>query len=85
MMPYIHNDHREQVEQDFIDGGYIHTKGDLNYLISTVCKAYLKTHGLSYSICNDIVGALECTKQEFYRRIVTPYENRKIIENGDVY
>ena len=30
-------------------------------------------------------GALECAKLEFARRIVAPYEDAKIKENGDVY
>ncbi len=34
---------------------------------------------------NAVVGALECAKLELYRRMVAPYENGKIAENGDVY
>jgi hypothetical protein len=34
---------------------------------------------------NDVIGALECCKLELYRRMVAPYENTKIKENGDVY
>jgi hypothetical protein len=32
-----------------------------------------------------VVGALEACKLEFYRRVVTPYEENKMKENGDVY
>jgi hypothetical protein len=31
-----------------------------------------------------ITGVLENVKQEFYRRIATAYEEKKIIENGDI-
>jgi hypothetical protein len=46
---------------------------------------YLRKHGLSYHNINDILGALEGAKLEFYRRVAVPYENGKIQENGDVY
>ena len=42
-------------------------------------------HGKSYSVMNEIVGALECAKLEMYRRIYAPYEDEKIEANGDVY
>ena len=29
-------------------------------------------------------GVLENIKQEFYRRVALPYEEKKIIENGDI-
>ena len=31
------------------------------------------------------MGALECAKLELYRRVAAPYEDVKIMENGDVY
>jgi hypothetical protein len=40
---------------------------------------------LSYRILNNAVGAAESAKTEFQRRIVGPYEDSKIAENGDVY
>jgi hypothetical protein len=41
--------------------------------------------GLSYKSINDVIGVLECVKQEFYRRIAVPYEDKKIEQNGDIY
>jgi hypothetical protein len=41
--------------------------------------------GKNYQTVNDIVGALEGAKMEFYRRAAAPYEDLKIKENGDVY
>jgi hypothetical protein len=31
-----------------------------------------------------ITGVLENIKQEFYRRVAENYENKKIIQNGDI-
>lgn len=59
--------------------------GELNFLLSTLVYEYVKRKGISYQHINDVVGALECAKQEFIRRVVNPYEDKKIIENGDVY
>ena len=59
--------------------------GVLNYQITCLLKDYLAVNGLCYKTLNDIVGAVECAKQEFIRRVVNPYEDKKIEENGDVY
>ncbi len=61
------------------------TPGELNFLITHQCIKYLGVNGLSYKTINDIIGALECAKIEFYRRKVAEYEDSKIIQNGDVY
>lgn len=45
----------------------------------------MQRKGLKYDTINDILGALEGSKLEFYRRIAVPYENVKLAENGDVY
>ncbi len=59
--------------------------GQLNYLVTLTVIKYLRYKGLKYIGVNDVVGALESAKLEFYRRIAAPYEDKKIIENGDVY
>ena len=59
--------------------------GDLNYLISLMAKAYIDAKGLRYEHLNAVVGALDSCKAEFQRRVVAPYEDTKIGENGDVY
>lgn len=59
--------------------------GDLNYRITMLCDEYLVSKGRRYANMNAIIGALECAKQEFYRRIAAPYENEKIADYGDVY
>jgi len=39
----------------------------------------------SYAELNEVIGVLECAKQELYRRVVAPYEDGKAKINGDVY
>lgn len=81
-MPYIKQEKRPRLESR--DQCPL-TSGELNFVLTSVIEDYRLFHGDSYQIFNDIVGALEGAKQEFYRRIVAPYEDKKIIENGDVY
>lgn len=61
------------------------TAGELNYIFTIYAANYADCKGLSYQTINDIVGALEGAKAEFQRRVVAPYEDTKIKENGDVY
>ena len=66
------------------DTGII-TVGDLSYSIHQRIHEYIAVSGgPSYTTYNDVVGVLECTKMELYRRLVGPYEATKIKENGDV-
>ena len=79
-MPYIEKKQRpEVVEKGATDAG------ELNYLLTYHILRYLNSMGLCYQTINDIVGALKCCSDEFYRRIVVPYEDKKIEMNGDVY
>lgn len=59
--------------------------GELNFQLTTAVNEYLTEKKLSYQTINDIIGALEGAKMEFYRRIAVPYENEKLSINGDVY
>lgn len=59
--------------------------GELNRAITKIIIKYLHDQKLRYQTINDVVGALDCAKQEFYRRIAVPYEDKKAKENGDVY
>lgn len=61
------------------------TSGELNYQITVLLDRYAKEHGLSYRSINDIMGACESAKAEFYRRVAGPYEENKAVDNGDVY
>jgi hypothetical protein len=81
-MPYIEKKRREDIEKT----GHPYSAGELNYLITKACTNYMKNFiSISYPEINSIIGALECAKQEFYRRVVVPYEEIKKEVNGDVY
>ena len=84
-MPYILKEGRKSFDP-FLEeiGPHTIAAGDLNYCITHLCHSYLKAHGKSYSVMNDIIGVLEAAKMEFNRRIVAPYEDIKIVENGDM-
>lgn len=55
--------------------------GEVNYVVTKMLK---EVYSLRYFNLNRAVGALECIKLEFYRRVAAPYEDRKIKESGDV-
>jgi len=48
-------------------------------------KSYIERKGLNYQNCNDIMGALAGAQMEFYREVVSKYEDKKIKQNGGVY
>jgi hypothetical protein len=79
-MPYIDDESRENLLHF-----YPEKSGELNYVITKIIIEYLENKGRSYQHMNDIMGALEAAKLEFYRRVVAPYEDQKRKENGDVY
>jgi hypothetical protein len=81
-MPYIKQEDRKKFNE--IDLPYIENAGELNYLITTICQSYICEKGLNYAHINEVIGALECAKLELYRRVASPYEDKKILENGDV-
>jgi hypothetical protein len=62
----------------------IRSPGELNFALSTLINNYFDRRGGRYQTINDIIGALESAKLEFYRRVAAPYEDTKIQENGDV-
>lgn len=58
--------------------------GQLNFVITRLTHGYLEREGTSYRTLNEVIGVLECSKLEIYRRVVAPYEDGKISVNGDV-
>lgn len=94
-MPYITEIRRAAIldpVDDTIKLSEIHTPGELNYAIQQLALSYLEwlTDGMGvksagYIELNDVVGVMEAAKLEFYRRVVVPYEDIKITENGDVF
>ena len=56
--------------------------GILNYTITRICTGLMCD--VSYPKIALITGVLENVKQEFYRRVASSYEDKKINQNGDV-
>jgi hypothetical protein len=80
-MPYIAKSRRPALEPS----GRPETAGELNYAVTRLVDRYLGEKGLRYQHINEAIGVLECAKLELYRRIASPYEDKKIQEEGDVY
>lgn len=87
-MPYIKKEQRPQIDE-LLAPLVNHLKslpqeeqdGALNYVITKILK---QLYPLKYFHLNRALGVLSAVKQEFYRRVVAPYEDSKIKENGDV-
>lgn len=82
-MPYIKQERRDELFGTYNVG--IGNPGELNWAFTQLATEYITKMGLSYTTINDVIGALEGAKLEFYRRVAAPYEDLKIKENGDVY
>ncbi len=87
-MPYIKQEDRKKWEktiEDIVDLIKIipenKREGELNYFISTILKG---SYEANYSNYNKVMGLLECVKQEMYRKVIGPYEDKKRKENGDI-
>lgn len=85
-MPYIKQNDRKQFDEilEKVRECFPQTAGELNYLISSICKICLDHSDRKYQNYNDTLGALEGVKLELYRRYISDYEDQKIQENGDI-
>jgi hypothetical protein len=94
-MPYIKEESRvfldECIENTVVkladgnelsDAEFLSISGELNYTFSRIIAGCMGKP--SYSKVAIITGVLENIKQEFYRRVASPYEDKKILENGDI-
>jgi hypothetical protein len=85
-MPYITQEKRAELEH--VIGQleeYNLDCGEMNYIVTRLCNSFVRRLGKRYSVINEVIGVLECAKQEFYRRVASPYEDEKRETNGDVY
>lgn len=89
-MPYIKQEERGNMAQLLQPPK---TTGQLNYLLTSICLAYIRgfnvengidSEAVSYTAINNVIGALESCKLEFYRRQAAPYEDKKVLDNGDI-
>ncbi len=87
-MPYITQEERRELDpiiDQLIDALRKAPKdrvdGRLNYVIY---RLLLNLYEPRYFEYNRAMGVLACVSQEFYRRIVAPYEDKKMRESGDI-
>lgn len=88
-MPYISEKdrarldrHIEAVVETLREKPFGESLGDINYLFSRVLAGTMGD--ISYQKVAMATGVVENVKQEFYRRAASPYEDKKIAENGDI-
>ena len=84
-MPYIIQTTRDELDYGIDHIPNVLSDGELNYVITSIIQNVLSKRGKSYTTLNATIGVLECVKQELYRRVLTPYEEEKMAQNGDVY
>ena len=80
-MPYITQEDRDtfNIEKSTPKNG-----GELQYLISVMIKELIGDD-YNYAKLESVMGALAGAQMEFYRKVVAPYEDKKIDINGGVY
>ncbi|MEW5773359.1 MAG: hypothetical protein AB1916_07515 [Thermodesulfobacteriota bacterium] len=84
-MPYIPADRRPRFDPHLEQAAaQIETEGDLNYCITKLAALFLERVGTNYANLALCASAMEHAKLEWYRRRTAPYEDKKILENGDV-
>jgi len=85
-MPYVAGEDQNRVELEPTSIRDAMTSGELAFQLTALSDRYLLNgEGLNFQSISEVLGALEATKLELYRRIVAPYEDQKIAINGDVY
>jgi hypothetical protein len=88
-MPYLDREHKENKEHLkralMYLGSDLETKAELNWAICTVVLGFLRSKTKNYQTLSDAVGALYDASHEVRRRILDPYEDGKIKENGDIF
>ncbi len=86
-MPYIRDEARHKFEKSITElATYISSKGDLNYVICEIVgKILLKNFDFdSYTQISNWIDGVHGAERELTRRLLNPYEDLKIAENGDV-
>lgn len=87
-MPYIKQKDRPTMNKvvDMMKEVGVKVNGDMNYILFKYCKDTIGpvTDEESYNIYKNFRGELMEVRDEIGRRFLAPYEDQKIIENGDV-
>jgi len=82
-MPYIKQDKRNKLNiiVDLMKSSNIKADGDLNYILYKYCRTYIYQ---SYNEYKNFIAELNECGEEIRRRLLAPYEDIKITENGDI-
>ena len=82
-MPYVKAEQRPDLDAvvDLMKALEVKANGDLNYILYAFCKRRVKP---SYNNYKNFCGELRQCATEIERRMLGPYEDEKIVENGDV-
>jgi len=82
-MPYIKQERRPDCDLvvKVMKEMKVSANGDLNYILYKFCKETVRP---SYNEYKNYCGELRQCATEIERRILGPYEDTKMIENGDV-
>ena len=84
-MPYIRNEDKSKFDKSLLELPDIKTDGELNYLLTQLAIKYCDSHDLCYQTFADVMSAFSGADKEFYRRVIAPYEQQKISQNGDCF
>lgn len=82
-MPYVTQDKREILDNvvDKMFWADVKADGDLNYILFAFCKRSITP---SYTDYKNFCAELRQCATEIERRLLNSYEDRKILENGDI-
>ena len=82
-MPYVKQERRPDLDEvvEALNDRDVEANGDLNYILFKFCKFCIPQ---SYNSLKNFCGELRQCATEIERRLLTPYEDGKIQENGDV-
>lgn len=85
-MPYIHKTARAHLDSKLPTPA---CEGELAYCIARLADSYLQHRAdlddVNFVDLNTIHGVLSGAADEWYRRVMVPYEVQKCSDNGDVY
>ena len=62
----------------------INSKGDLNYVICELVGKLILNTKISYTQISEWIDGVDGAENELRRRLLDPYEDLKIEQNGDV-
>lgn len=90
-MPYIKERQRDIFDKSLdgimnranVTNGSL-VKGDLTYCFYKMALDYIAETGMNYQNISDACAALSDAEFEIRRRVMSKYEDAKIISNGDI-